>query len=76
MSNKFSTLKNVMLIRYVHQWGGNFADRRWWEGTINGLLEDYNTPEQLIRQADAKGIAWVVLRHHKNGGISCIKKSN
>lgn len=72
----FLSFKDVMLIRYVHQWGGNIADRKWWEGTVNGIVEDWNSPNKLISQAEALGIAWVVLRPHKNGAVSCLKKSH
>ena len=71
----FLALKNTMLIRYVHAWGGQISDRKWWEGSINGDVEDWNSPNQLIKQAEKKGFAWVVLRYHKNGSVSCIKKS-
>lgn len=75
-SNIFMQLENVMLIRYVHAWGGQIADRKWWEGTINGEIEDWNSVEQLINKAQNKNIPWVVLRYHKNGKVSCINKSN
>lgn len=75
LADEFLRLKNVMIIRYVHSWGGQIADRKWWEGTINGEVEDWNSPNQLIKQAESKGVAWVKLRYHKNGKVSCVQKS-
>lgn len=50
LADEFLRLKNVMLIRYVHRWGGQLADRNRWEGTINGEVEDWNSVGQLIKQ--------------------------
>jgi hypothetical protein len=69
-------IKDVMIIRYVHSWGGNIADRKWWEGSINGEVEDWNSPKQLIKQAEIKGLPWLILRYHKNGLVSCVEKGN
>lgn len=75
LADEFLRLKNVMLIRYVRRWGGHPLDNKWWEGSINGEVEDWNSPKQLIKQAESKGLAWVVIRHHKNGKVSCVQKS-
>lgn len=75
LADEFLRLKNVMIIHYVHRWGGQLADRKLWEGTMNGDVEDWNSPKQLIKQAEREDVAWIVVRHHKNGKVSCVQKS-
>ena len=71
----FLRLRDVMIIRSI-TWAGHPRDAALWEGSVNGIVEDWNTPDSLIRQAERKGIAWVILRYHRNGYVSCVKKSN
>ena len=73
-AHEFMRLKNVMIIRHVHRWGGQIADRKFWEGSINGEVEDWNFPSELIKDAKASNIPFLVLRYHKNGKVSCVKK--
>ena len=67
--------KGIMVIEYPHAWGGHFADKSFWCGTIDGEVEDYHTKNTLINQAIAKGIDWAVIRNHKDGRKSIVKSS-
>lgn len=58
-------LKNIAIIEYPFNVGGQLVDRWLWMMTINGVVKDYHTKEELIKQAKEKGINWIVIRRHK-----------
>ncbi len=57
--------KNTLVIEYPFHVGGQFADRSFWMGTLNGEVLDYHLKENLIKQAKKLKINWVVLRWKK-----------
>jgi len=65
----------VMRIEHAHRVGGQIADRHLWMGTINGEVEDYNSKDALIRQAEKAGLSWYVIRRHRGGGETVIAES-
>ena len=68
--------KGIMIIEYPSAWAGQFSDRTFWCGTINGEVEDYHTKNTLINQAIGMGIEWAVIRNHKDGRRTIIKHSH
>ena len=59
-------LRNIAIIEYPFNVGGQLADRWMWMMTINGEVEDYHKKENLIKQAEEKGINWIVIRRHES----------
>lgn len=68
-------LKNTMVIRHCHSWGGQPADRKFWEGQIGDEVHDWHTKDNLKKQAVSMGLKWVVIRQHRNGQISIMESS-
>ena len=68
--------RDVVIIEYVHRWGGQFQDTRFWMATINGDVEDYHLKEVLIKEATKRNRKWVVLRHHRDKTSSIIECSD
>lgn len=68
--------KDLVVIEYVHTWGGSFHDTKFWMATINYEVEDYHTKETLIKMAEDMGKNWIVLTHHKDKSISIPKYSS
>ena len=56
--------KDLVIIEYVHRWGGSFHDRSFWMATINYEVEDYHKEKTLIKMAEDMKKNWIVLRHH------------
>lgn len=58
-------MTKTLIIRHVHQWGGQILDRCFWEGVIEGENEvyDWDTKEHLIELAKRENMNWKVLRH-------------
>ena len=67
--------KDVVIIEYVHRWGGSFQDTCFWMATINGEVEDYHLKEVLIKEAEKNNRKWVVLRHHRDKTSSIAESS-
>ncbi len=69
--------ENTMIIEYPHRWGGQFEDKRCWMSRKQGTSEvdDWHSVSHLIKNAEEDGFEWVVLRNHKDGTKSIIKKS-
>ena len=67
-------LRNVAIIEYPFNVGGQLADRFMWMMTINGEVEDYHKKENLINQAKEMGINWIVIRRHKDGTLTIMQK--
>lgn len=63
-------LTDAMIISYPHNWGGQFQDKKFWCGTINGGVEDWHLKEELVSQAEELGINWFLLTYHKDLSIS------
>ena len=57
--------KDTLIIEYPFHVGGQFADRSFWMGTLNGEVLDYHLKENLIKQAKQLKINWIVLRWKK-----------
>lgn len=55
-------------------WGGHFADRRLWMAEVDGEVLDYDTKDALIESAIGSGLHYVVLRVHRDGSASVIRK--
>ncbi len=75
MRNKIK--KKILIIRHQHNIGGQIADRRFWEGAIEGETDvwDWHTKENLKKQAEEAGMGWRVLRYHRDGTISIMEES-
>ena len=50
---------DALIINYPHQWGGSFHERRYWQGTINGELEDWDSKQNLIKYAKSNGLSYI-----------------
>lgn len=57
---------DIYVISYPFNRGGQLADRSYWLGEINGLVEDYNYKDALIYDSEKQNMGWVVLRMAKN----------
>lgn len=68
--------KGTLIIEYPHAWGGQFQDKTFWCGLIDGEVWDWHTKNELIRQAKEEGLSWVVLRYHKDGRLSIMNCSS
>ena len=68
--------KGTMIIEYAHSWGGQFQDKKFWCGRINGEVEDWQTKNELIEEAKEMKIEWAVLKYHKDGRISIVESSS
>ena len=62
-------------IEHAHRVGGHIGDRHLWMATINGEVEDYNSKDALIRQAEKASLSWYVVRHHRAGGETVVAES-
>ncbi len=70
-------MNKTLIIRHVHQWGGQILDRCFWEGVIEGENEvyDWDTKDHLIELAKRENMNWKVLRQHRDGTVSVIEQS-
>lgn len=74
---RLSLPKDTVII-YYNWWGGLKQDRKWWTAEMNGEVVDYHLKSVLIKNAEEKGLQWMVIRYHKKGkgGYSIIHNQN
>ena len=65
-SDRHKVFAGKVIISYPMKWGGHFKDAGAWMAELNGQIEDYGAKDQLIKDALANGLDYVVLRVHRN----------
>lgn len=68
--------KDIVVIQY-EWWGSQLKDRYMWVALLNGEVVDHHKKDVLIKNAEDKGLSWIVVRHHKKGSgqVSIIQTS-
>lgn len=70
--------KDIFIIEYPFNWGGQIQDRRWWCALDmeTGNAYDYHTKGTLKHDLNNEGKKWIVVRWHKrNKGVSVVECS-
>ncbi len=71
--------KNIAVIEYPFNWGGQFQDKKFWCAVLleTGEAYDYHTKEHLKKDLSEEGYEWVVVKwHRKSKGFSVVECSS